>query len=85
MPGITLVGVHKAGGEILGPGAPTFTINGAPVSLLNDAIVPHDGHINVTMVEASAWMTWNGIPVVHQGHSASCGHVAEGLANWNIE
>lgn len=85
MPGITLVGVHSAGGVIQGPGAPNFTINGSPVALLNDAVAPHGDHINKKLVEGSAWMTWNGIPVVRQGNAADCGHTAEGLATWNIE
>jgi uncharacterized Zn-binding protein involved in type VI secretion len=87
MPGISLVGVSQAGGVITGPGASNFTIDGSPVSLLGDDVAGHGtgAHAGPKMVEASAWMTWNGKPVVRAGNHASCSDAANGHATWSIE
>lgn len=87
MPGISQVGIAQAGGVIQGPGAANFTLDGAKVSLLGDDVAGHGtgAHAGPKMVEGSAWMTWNGIPVVRAGHKASCGDAANGHATWSIE
>lgn len=87
MSGISLVGVHAAGGVITGPGASNFTIDGKPVSLLGDGVAGHGtgAHAGPKMAEGSAWMTWNGIPVVRAGNKASCGDSANGHGTWSIE
>ena len=80
MPGISLVGVHQAGNTILGPGNPQWTVDGAPMSLLGDAVAGHGEppHSAPVMAEGSSWFTLNGIPVVCAGCLASCGHAANG-------
>lgn len=80
MPNISLVGESVAGGVIAGPGCPTYTVLGKPISLLGDAVTPHGNgqHAGPTMVQGSSWMTIDGIPVVRSGNAASCGHVANG-------
>lgn len=87
MPGISLVGINSAGGVITGPGATNFTIDGAPVALLNDGVAGHGvgAHAGPKMAEGSAWMSWNGIPVVRAGNRASCNDEANGHATWSIE
>lgn len=83
---ISLVGQDSAGGVITGPGMPNWTWNGKPISVLGDAVAPHgDGaHRSPSMVQGSPWMSINGIPVVHAGHLASCGHAATGSAPADI-
>ena len=87
MPGISQVGIAQAGGVITGPGADNFTLDGAKVSLLGDDVAGHGtgSHAGPKMVEGSAWMTWNGIPVVRAGNKASCGDQATGHGTWSIE
>ncbi|MNG24133.1 hypothetical protein D3C85_273130 [compost metagenome] len=87
MPGISQVGIAQAGGVITGPGAANFTLDGAKVSLLGDDVAGHGtgSHAGPKMVEGSAWMTWNGIPVVRAGNKASCGDQATGHGTWSIE
>jgi uncharacterized Zn-binding protein involved in type VI secretion len=87
MGGISRVGVNSAGGVIQGPGEPTFTLDGAVVSVLNDDVAGHGvgSHAGPKMVEGSAWMSWNGVPVVRAGNKASCGHEADGHPTWDIE
>lgn len=87
MPLISLVGVDQAGGVITGPGKPNWTWNGSPISVLGDAVAGHGPgpHGGPTMVEGSGWMTIDGIPVVHAGDAASCGHPATGSAPADIQ
>lgn len=86
MSGISLVGVHQAGGVIQGPGAPTWTLDGAPMSLVGDDVAGHGtgSHAGPKMVEGSPWMTINGIPVVRATSKASCSDQANGHATWEI-
>lgn len=86
MSGISLVGIHSAGGVILGPGDPTFTLDNAPIALLGDAVERHGAgeHLNPTLVEGSSTWTWNGKPIVRAGDAASCGHTANGHPTWSI-
>ncbi|MNP96513.1 hypothetical protein D3C85_90980 [compost metagenome] len=80
MPMISLVGESQAGGVITGPGAVPWRILGKPISLLGDDVAGHGtgAHAGPKMVEGSAWMTWNGIPVVRSGNRASCNDQANG-------
>lgn len=84
---ISLVGMSQAGGVITGPGCPAFRINGLPVSLLGDDVAGHGtgAHAGPKMVQGSAWMTLNGIPVVHTGDLASCSHQANGFPAFRID
>lgn len=85
--GIATVGVAKATGIILGPGAPNWLVDGNPVSLVGDSVAPHGNgaHANATIVTGSAFMTVGGIPVTIDGSKASCGcTVTNGVANWDI-
>lgn len=77
---ISLVGESSAGGMIVGPGDPTFTVEGKPVSVVGDVVMPHglSPHNAPVMVQGSSWLTWNGKPVVVSGCMASCGHSADG-------
>jgi uncharacterized Zn-binding protein involved in type VI secretion len=77
---ISLVGESQAGGVITGPGMPTWTVLGKPMSLLNDDVAGHGtgSHAGPKMVEGSGWFTINGVPVVRTGNKASCGHEANG-------
>lgn len=79
---VALVGIDSAGGVITGPGATRLTVNGIKVSLLGDRVAGHgDGaHRGPTMVQGSSVLRVDGIPVVLQGHSASCSHTATGSA-----
>lgn len=80
MPSVALVGVDSAGGVITGPGASKLTIDGIKASLLGDTVSSHGDspHRNARMVQGSGKLRVGGIPVVLQGHSASCGHTASG-------
>lgn len=87
MPGITTKAVDSAGGVQLAGQNSTWTFNGQPLVLKGDPVQghgksPHDAPV---MIEGSAWMTLNGIPVVHAGHAASCGHTTTGQADMDIE
>lgn len=86
MPKVSLVGRDAAGATIAGPGATNWTWNGAPMSLVGDAVVPHGNapHSGPVMVEGSPWFTIAGIPVVRAGSAASCGHTASGSADMDI-
>lgn len=80
MPQVSLVGVDSAGGVITGPGAPKLTVTGIKASLLGDGVAGHGNgaHSGPSMVQGSSKLRVVGIPVVLQGHSASCGHTASG-------
>ena len=85
MPGVSLAGVHTAGGAITG-GSPRDRVDGAPIALLGDAVAAHAPcpavpvHCAATMAEGSARTRIDGIPVVRAGDAATCGHAATGLA-----
>lgn len=83
---VSLVGQSQAGGVITGPGKPTWTIMGLPISLLNDDVAGHGtgAHAGPKMVEGSGWFSIGGIPVVRTGNKASCGHEANGNPWMNI-
>lgn len=53
---VSLVGKDSAGAVITGPGAPNWTWNGSPISLLGDGVTGHGQppHNAPTIVTASA-------------------------------
>ncbi|MNZ49003.1 hypothetical protein D3C78_667600 [compost metagenome] len=83
---VSLVGADSAGAVITGPGAPNWTWNGKPISLLGDGVAGHGQppHNAPTIVAASPWMTINGIAVTRVGSAASCGHGATGSSDMDI-
>ena len=87
MPGVSLVGVHAAGGTITGGHTVRDRIDGHPVALLGDAVAAHAPcpvvpvHCAATMAAGSSRTRIDGIPIVRAGDAASCGHAATGLAS----
>jgi uncharacterized Zn-binding protein involved in type VI secretion len=83
---VSLVGQDSAGGVITGPGAPAWTWNGKPISLLGDGVAGHGvgAHAGPAIVTASPWMTINGVPVTRVGSVANCGHGATGSSDMDI-
>ncbi|MFZ6711924.1 hypothetical protein [Undibacterium sp. TC9W] len=67
--GIAVKALDRAGGPHRAGGQDFFAVDGAPVVLLGDRIVPHGPvpHANPVMVEGSSWMTLNGIPACRAG------------------
>jgi uncharacterized Zn-binding protein involved in type VI secretion len=86
MPGITVKGLDSAGGTQLAGGQATWKVDGQPIVLLGDPVAGHGiaPHAAPVMAEGSAWMKFNGIPVVRAGHKANCGHAATGRGWFNI-
>ena len=78
--GIAVVGLDSAGGAQLGGGQSGWTVQGANIVLLGDPVAGHGlpPHAAPVMSSASSWMTLNGIPVVREGNTASCGHPSTG-------
>lgn len=78
--GISLVGVNSAGGIITGGGQDYHTVNGALTAVKGDGVASHgkSPHNSPVMAEGHDWYTINDIPVVVAGHSATCGHTANG-------
>jgi len=85
--GVALVGKDTAGGVHLGGGQSTFEIEGSLVVVKGDRVASHGDspHSSAVMVEGSSWFTWNGIPVVFEGHKASCGHTSTGSGWFSID
>ena len=85
MPGISLIGVHAAGGVIQGAGH-GVTVDGSPIAVVGDEVAAHPpcptapAHCAATMASGSGGITIDGIPVIRAGDPASCGHTANGLA-----
>lgn len=75
MPNAGRVGTDSAGGTIVGPGEPTVLINGAPASVLGDAVAGHGPatHASATMVQGSGTVMIGGKPACRMGDTASCG------------
>ena len=84
---VSLVGIDQAGGVINGPGAPGWTWNGAPISVVGDGVTGHGAgaHAGPAMATGSAWMSINGIPVVRAGDVATCTHQATGSSQMDID
>ena len=86
--GITVVGQDSAGGVQLGRQFAPWTIGGAIIVGLGDAVAPHPPvppHTSgPVMASGSSWFTINGTPVCRQGDIASCGHTTTGRAWFTI-
>lgn len=82
----SLRGKDTAGGIINKGTECHVTVDGLEISLLNDPVAGHGNspHNAPRMVEASDWITVNGIGVVFSGCSASCGHTATGSSHITI-
>lgn len=78
--GITVKGMDSAGGAQLAGGQSGWKVDGQDIVLQGDSVVGHGlpPHAGPTMAQGSSWMTINGVPVVRQGHLATCGHPATG-------
>lgn len=66
-----------AGGSIIGPGAPSVTIGGVPVSLDGDAVSSHGGglHSAPTVVATNnQTITIGNKKIIVNGDPATCGH-----------
>ena len=87
MPGVSLVGVHAAGGTITGQRQSRVFVNGSPMSVVGDSVASHlpcplvPVHCAPTMAAGSSRVFIDNIAVVRAGDAASCGHAATGLAN----
>lgn len=83
--GVSRVRQDSAGGIILGMGAPTVFVNGTPVAVVGDAVVPHfppvPPHIVPVMQTGSSTVFANGKQVCRAGDLANCGHAATGSQN----
>jgi len=77
--GIVRAEIDTAGGVIQRSQSKVF-INGYPISVLNDAIAPHNSgiHLSSKMIQASSKIYIKGIPVCLEGDAALCGHTATG-------
>lgn len=87
MPGRARVGIdHVNGGLILGPGATTVLVNGAPQACVGDAIAAHAPftglHNSAVISTGSATVKAGSRPVARIGDLCSCGHaIASGSTN----
>lgn len=83
MPGISRVGIDKAGGVVTGNLAPTVFVNGAPIVVKGATIEPHgpQPHGSPVMDEASVDVFANGIGICRTGDLATCGHPITGSRN----
>lgn len=79
--------LDTAGGTIRAGAVCHVTVEGYEHSLLHDPVDSHgeSPHNSPVMVEASNFVTVNGIPVVFQGCAASCGHTSTGSFHVDIE
>lgn len=81
MAGISRIGIDTAGGIITGPPmAATVLVNGAPAAVLGSLVAPHGTgpHAAASMIQGSATVFANGLPVCRDGDAASCGDTATG-------
>ena len=77
--GVSRVDEDRAGGLIIEAKAPRITVNGRPIALEGAAVQPHmPFHLTPHMAEGESHIRANGIPVVREGHKATCGHAATG-------
>ena len=83
MPGISRVGVDKAGGLVVGNLAPTVFVNGSPIVVIGADVVPHGRgpHSAPTMVEGSSDVFACGIGICRSGDLASCNDAITGSGN----
>lgn len=80
MAALSYVNVHSAGGIVLGPGIPNYTINGKVVAAVGDKIAPHGSgpHANATIVTGIGYATVYGKVPALSGASVSCGCLLTG-------
>lgn len=73
--GVGLGGISRAGGVITSL-QNAFTVDGSPVVVLGSPVASHGDspHRSASIINGSAWMTWDGIPVSTGENNASCGH-----------
>lgn len=71
------VGISSAGGTVLGPGIPEFTIEGHVVAAVGDSVAPHGlgPHAAATLVVPVPKYTIKGKQIALSGAPASCGCV----------
>lgn len=81
--------VNDGSGTIVSTsGSSNVTMEGRAVALVGDRVHAHYDQQNqhadlaATLIEGSSTITIGGIPVVLEGHHASCGHVV--IINTNI-
>lgn len=77
------VGVSTvAGGVIIGPGATTVLVEGAPQAVVGDSVAPHapftGDHNSATIVSGNPDITAEGRAVARLGDMCSCGHTIDG-------
>ena len=90
MPAISLATVDTAGGTITNSRAIGSTLNGKPIAVDGDSVVPHapcpqvPSHCSATTT-ASPSSTINGIPITLLGDPATCGHAATAAAASTID
>ena len=85
MPGVSLVGVHKAGHTIVGEIQSFVFTDGSPISVVGDLVAQHppcpqeQAHCSATMQSGSTLTFIDSVPIERAGDPATCGHVADGL------
>jgi uncharacterized Zn-binding protein involved in type VI secretion len=86
MPKVALTTIDKAGGTILSGQNTVGGNNGVKYAVVGDPVQGHGDspHNSPVMIQGSAILRINGIPVVLKGHLASCGHAATGSCIINV-
>ena len=90
MPNISIATRDTAGGIIQNSRGVASIINGAPIAVDGDDVVPHAPCPTVpihcsAVTTASPASTINGIPITLQGDPATCGHPATSSASSHID
>ena len=82
MPGATRAYQDSAGSSVLG-GANTVRVNGLPAAIRGKPIAGHGDHAHAgpVIVQSSNRVRANGIGMVYQGCSTTCGHITTGSSN----
>lgn len=83
---IAFVGVHSAGGIVLGPGIPPMTMNGDVVAAVGDSIAPHGkgAHANAVIVAGIGYASAYGKQIAKSGEPVSCGCVLDGDSRFSL-
>ena len=86
MANVSLTGISRAGGIIVGYEQDFVKAGGRNLAVIGDAVAPHgEGpHAFATMTQGSAFVKINGKAVCRAGDAASCGHTADGVSWLNI-
>lgn len=89
--GITVKTLDYAAGMELSGGQNWFHVEGQPVIVYKDPIVPHLPPLSpicftapAQSADKSTWMFIDNIPVIREKHTANCGHQATGRDWWKI-